>query len=200
MSDHQKAESSNQQEFDTSDGLKDEIAQLREAIRTDPDNVEGHWKLALALESQGLIEAAIAEYTQTIRLNPNHIRGHWFLGWILEKQGILEQAIAMYRQATHIVTENAIELEDKIGAYLSLANTLANQGKGAEAIIELQAALLLQPNDPVIYSTLGYIMLDFEQQQTEAVALLQRAIELYTAQGNDEAVERLERSLQYYNV
>ena len=47
------------------------IQELREAVRTNPDDAQAHYKLANALYNQGKLDQAIAKFSGAIRISPN---------------------------------------------------------------------------------------------------------------------------------
>jgi tetratricopeptide (TPR) repeat protein len=75
------------------------VAELRAALRLNPNDALAHYNLALALERRGKGDEAVAELREAIRLNPIDARANFYLGSNLVDQGKLDEAIAAYRRA-----------------------------------------------------------------------------------------------------
>jgi tetratricopeptide (TPR) repeat protein len=51
--------------------LPEAVEQYQHALRSEPDYVEAHYNLGLALEKLGRTPEAIAEYQQALKLQPD---------------------------------------------------------------------------------------------------------------------------------
>lgn len=106
--------------------------------------------------------------------------------------GTAQPAIAVeaYRQSI----QHGLKDEARVAeAHHRLGLALRDQGQPAEAQRELEQALSLRPNSPVIISNLGRIM-DEQQQQSRAIELFKRALVL--APNYPEARFNLAQSLE----
>ena len=77
-----------------------------------------------------------------------------------------------------IAAKQAVELDQKsyTGHYI-LGFTYSKQGKWEPALVHLQRANLLQPNDPEILRCLGWALLQ-NRQRTQGIVTLERALNL----------------------
>jgi serine/threonine-protein kinase len=79
--------------------LDEAVAELREAIRLQPDFAPAHSNLGTALRAQGKVAEAVAEHREAIRLQPDYAIAHANLGLALQLQGDLDGALAELRAA-----------------------------------------------------------------------------------------------------
>ncbi len=71
---------------------------LSNLIKIQPENAEGHWKLAQLCESQHDTKGAKAMLEKTIELDPNMVEPKYRLALIYESDGFKNGAINLYRQ------------------------------------------------------------------------------------------------------
>jgi Tfp pilus assembly protein PilF len=114
-------------------------AELREAIRLDPNFADARVALGVLLMSRGDLTGAIAELRQAVRLKPDHVRARYNLGLALIKQ---RDEIAQVDQARAASSKEPVLAE----AYLDLAKAYIDTGNFPDAVAELREALRLQPN------------------------------------------------------
>jgi Flp pilus assembly protein TadD len=70
------------------------LAQLREAVRLNPNPAHVHSDLAAVLSARGHFEQAADECRLAIRLNPDAYEAHLLLGQILARAGHMAEARA----------------------------------------------------------------------------------------------------------
>ena len=121
---------------DTSIG--EAIAHFREAARLNPDLLEAHNNLCLAVQHLGNPDEAIAECSTAIRLNPKTPTAHNGLGLALLSKGRANEARVEFEAAGR---PNA----DYAEAHTNLANVLASTGHESEAIEHYRQALAIAP-------------------------------------------------------
>jgi len=63
-----------------------------------PNDIEGHFYLAMIYEQSGRIDEATKAYEEVIRLNPSHMASRMQLGRLYEQQWAEEDALAQYNQ------------------------------------------------------------------------------------------------------
>ena len=126
-------------------GRTDEaIAEIREALRLEPDNGQAHQNLARAFwVGKGDFAAAIPEFERAIELNPEAGYSYLQLGLLLAWEGQYERAIA--------VCKRAVELQDQyisgnaglqvVGANARLGYVYYLQGKYDEALRQYERGL-----------------------------------------------------------
>ena len=93
-------------------GAPDAIAQLRQAIRLNPQDGHSHADLGIALSVTGDLDDALAELRLSTRLDPTNFWAHYYAGDVLEKKGNKTAALREYRIAynqkpTNFVCVNA---------------------------------------------------------------------------------------------
>ncbi len=59
--------------------VRQNIEKQKEALRQDPENAEGHFKLGLSYQALGLHAEEIAAYQEAIRLQPDFAQAHFNL-------------------------------------------------------------------------------------------------------------------------
>jgi len=155
-------------------------AELRRALRLQPDYAEAHNMLGIILRNNQELRGATIEYREAIRLKPNFAEAHYNLGRALKSQSRLEAAIAEYREAIRLKPElaeahyhlgralydrhdwdaAAAEYQETIRlrpdfapAHTSLALTLKKKGVGQEASREIRGACELSPDNTGVRSS-----------------------------------------------
>jgi tetratricopeptide (TPR) repeat protein len=146
------------------------VADLKQAIRLEPDVAIPHGNLGYALHRQERFEEAAAEYREVIRLKPDHAVAHGNLGVALHDQGKLDEAVAEFREAIRLGPDSPT-------AHSVLAQTLRAKGNYDEAIAEFREAIRLQPDNARYHCGLGWA-LDDEGKRDEAIAEFREAIRL----------------------
>jgi len=118
----------------------DAIPHYREAIASQPDNPNFHYKLAIALESAGDAAGVRSELEQAIALNPRLPGPQNALGYLLSRSGEAESAVEHFRAAV-----NAAPGWPE--AWINLAAELAVTGKLVDARVAVSKALELDPHN-----------------------------------------------------
>jgi tetratricopeptide (TPR) repeat protein len=120
------------------DAEPEAIAELREAIRLDPDEATWHLKLSYELGFLGRKDEATAACREAVRVRPDKAGAHADLGYALHMQGKLDEALAAYREAIRLKPDERI-------AQCNLGGTLAELGRLDEGIAAYREALRLMP-------------------------------------------------------
>ncbi len=81
--------------------FKTAIAYYKQALALQPDLVEAHYNLGVALQEQGELEA-IACYQRVLELNPNYAEVYFNLAQY-QQQNDLEKAISNYRRGLELI-------------------------------------------------------------------------------------------------
>jgi tetratricopeptide (TPR) repeat protein len=157
-------------------------AEIREALRLDPQNGDMRYSLAMVLEHKGDWDGAITEYREALRLNPDSDVAHAGLGQVLSEKGDHDGAIVEEREALRLNPSNsfahfylglqlgfkgdydgdlveqreALRLNpDSDVAHTEVAFALASKGNVDEEITEFREAVRLNPNNEAAHTFLG---------------------------------------------
>lgn len=112
------------------------IGHWLDAVNLDPDSVNAHFNLGVALWVKGDYEAAIEQCNAVLRLDPNFADAHNLLGAVLATQGALDTAIENYNAALRIDANSA-------SAHFNLGCAFARKNDVAAAVSALQKAIEL---------------------------------------------------------
>ncbi|MGK7898400.1 MAG: tetratricopeptide repeat protein [Xenococcus sp. (in: cyanobacteria)] len=82
------------------------IIYYRQAITMEPDLVDAHYHLALALQQQRKLTEATSCYQEVLRLKPEYGTAYYNLGKIYQDQGDLSQATANFRQGLELMNSD----------------------------------------------------------------------------------------------
>jgi tetratricopeptide (TPR) repeat protein len=166
--------------------LEQAAAYLQRAVALQPNHFIAHTNLGGLLRDQGNLQAAVDHCRTALRLNPNYASAHQNLGLALLKQGNLQEAATCLQQAVALVPHNAefhhdlgnvfleqeqweaavncyrqaIALRPSDTAYTNLGNALSKLGQFETALQNLQAALSLNPHNPVTHDVLGVMRME----------------------------------------
>src|SRR6266403_907184 len=119
--------------------LDGSIAELKDALRINPDLAEAHRDLGFDLGLKRDMDGAIVELREAVRLNPDLVEAHSGLGDALRFKHDLDGAMVEYREAIHINPKYAL-------GHFNLAGVLEEKGKRQEAALEFAEAARLDPN------------------------------------------------------
>jgi Tfp pilus assembly protein PilF len=118
------------------------------ALEMDPSCASAHFNLAVAFVQAGNFGDAEAHYRQALAGRPN-AETHNGLGFVLGRQGRTDEALAEFRKA--------IDADASFTpAYNNLAETLARQGKFADAEQYYERSLAVKAS-PAVYNALGVV-------------------------------------------
>jgi len=160
--------------------------------------------LAVALQAQGMNDAAADHYRRAIELQPDYAPAYNNLGVLQRASGKVDEAIATYEQAlslkgdypdAHYNLANALleknrpreaadhfrialrSIPDSAGAANNLGIALAAEDKPQDAVAAFRAAVAADPNAPVAHRNLADALAS-AGQVPEAISEFQRAIAL----------------------
>lgn len=106
----------------------------REAIRLDPDYVEGHIGLGSVLAQRGQDDEAVRSFEEAIKHDSNNSRAYAGLGVALSGLGDVQGAVAAFEKAVELSPENA---EARFG--LGIAYLAADEpGKALDQVRALE--------------------------------------------------------------
>jgi putative PEP-CTERM system TPR-repeat lipoprotein len=155
----------NQKNFDQSQAILEKgITSLKETLRL-------KMQLARLFERQDQPRKAEQLYLRIAQDSPRFAPAYTSLGFLKERSGDKGEALDLYKKALKYDPKN-------VPALNNLAYLLAdNFGEEKEAVNYAMSAYRLQPSDPRIMDTLGYILVKNERAK-EAVNLLVKSHEL----------------------
>lgn len=114
------------------------VAGYRQALALEPDLVQAHHNLGLALRALGRLDEAAASFAQALALRPSLMAAHVSLAQVLDARGDLEGAVASLGRALALRPDHAI-------GHYNLGVLLGRLGRAGEAIAAYQSAIALQP-------------------------------------------------------
>ena len=180
---------------------QDGLAHTTEALRLDPSDGCAHYDLAMALEFQGHLAAAIPHLSEAARLlpsgfdrryNPEEIR--CALAEALLRTDKPAEAAKVLAEALQAVPESA-------RARYLFALALAAQGNLSEALQQYELARAKRPDLDTMAELHLCLSVDYARsgQMPEALAAGRKALKLAQAKGNAELIGMINDQLQQYN-
>ncbi|RCJ37762.1 hypothetical protein A6769_12790 [Nostoc punctiforme NIES-2108] len=89
--------------------LKTAVAYYRVAIALQPDLLDAHYNLGIALQQQGDFEEAVASYQKILELYPHNGEIYFKLGKIYQDQNKLPEAISAYQQGLKLTNPHYLK-------------------------------------------------------------------------------------------
>lgn len=115
-------------EFYRTDQDEKAVAAFQQAIKTDPDLAEAHFRLGLAFdavgneqEAESAYKKAIEKYKKYLDTNSKDAEGHYNMGQAYAGLHLYSEAIREYRQATRLKDDDADIFYDLGKALMKLA-------------------------------------------------------------------------------
>lgn len=125
------------------------VAAWQEVVEANPEDPQGHYNLAVALDEVERTEEAIYEYQETIRLDPNYFPALYNLGNYLVHSGEFDEAIEMFNRA--ILVDG-----DYAAAHFMLGVAYFESGRFDDAVAATQQGLEIDPDDESAYYNIAY--------------------------------------------
>jgi len=119
----------------------------RQAVSANPNVVNAHFNLGVALNAQSKVYDAIQSFRQAVTLKPDHILALFNLGTALQRVFLLDEALSCYLRVLDIKATPAdhVPVDFSATVHHYLANVLKAQGRMEEAIVHYRQALSLNP-------------------------------------------------------
>jgi tetratricopeptide (TPR) repeat protein len=136
---------------------------LEKAVSVFPENEKIRFYLGSLYGRSGREEQGIEQMEALLKLNPDHVEALNFLGYAWTTKGIrLEDAERVLRRAIALKPENGY-IKDSWGWHLFV------RGRVGEAIVQLEAAAKLKPNEATILEHLGdaYMRSNFRERAAD---------------------------------
>ena len=152
------------------------------AIKINPNLAQAYINRGNVRSELGNKQGAIADYTQAIKINPNDAYAYYNRGNAKYQLGDKQGAIEDYNQAIKINPNDAY-------AYVGRGIVRNELGDKQGAIDDYNLAIKFNPNYAQAYVGRGYVYYQLGDKQ-KAREDLQRAAQLFMAQGNTAAYEK----------
>lgn len=134
------------------DDYTDAIHWLEKAVERDATNVDAWYYLGRADYTTGRRDQAWKVFLRVLDLDPHNVKAKNNLGLILETDGKTDAAIDAYRTALAWQEHGPHPSEQP---YVNLGNLLMEQRRTKEALVLLETAATLAPNNGYCHLTLG---------------------------------------------
>ena len=136
-----------------------------------PKNADLHFNLGTAYDKLDRFEDVVRSMQTALSLNPEHADALNYLGYSYAERGInIDEALSLTKQAVALKPENGYYVD-------SLGWAFYKSGMLVEALQEIQKAVTLVGDDPVIYEHLGEIYLR-QKKMTDAREAWMHSLEL----------------------
>ncbi|HCK07176.1 MAG TPA: hypothetical protein DHW01_02935, partial [Rhodobacter sp.] len=139
----------------------------------DPASYQAELGRANALDAQGNVEAALEVLRSLVLRHPDLTMVHLTLADMLRRQKYFEKAISAYDAAEKTLISGAPQ--NWVLYYgRGISHEQSSQWDKAEA--DFNHALVLVPDQPQVLNYLGYSYIDRNENLTEALAMIERAV------------------------
>ncbi len=151
-------------------GFFDEaMAYYRDAIETDPDFVEAHFKLGILNQVRGNRMEAESNYRKALQLQPDHVKAMINLGDLLRLEGAHDEALSLLKRAMEVRPAHA-------STYNTLGAIYKDRDDLDTAIMYYRKALELDPHFAEALNNLG-VALQEKAEFLEAEESFRKAVE-----------------------
>jgi len=121
-------------------GMEDpDVKRWSKEVENDPENDEAILRLGVSYQNMGKFNEAVHVLNDFVKRNPDYHMARIYLGSALKSQGLNQQALEQYLAAADNVQKSTVFHTD-------LGEIYYNLGRTDEAIIELRAAIKLDPD------------------------------------------------------
>jgi non-specific serine/threonine protein kinase len=152
------------------------IEYARRAIERKPDCEGAYWTLGQALFVSDRWDEALAVVGQAVEACGDDYNTYIPFSLVLESLGRNEEAAQLNRQQLQVMERHLERVPEDVRARILIANIHAKFGQEQQCRRELDMALALRPNDPIVLynAACSYALLN---KKVEALALLRKATE-----------------------
>lgn len=158
------------------------VKTLQIAAERFPEDEKVHYFLGTLYDRQGKPEKGIEQMEAILKVNPQNVDALNYIGYTWTQKGIrLNDAEKLLRRALTLKPDNGY-IQDSWGWYLFV------RGRVNEAVVELEKAAKLKPNEPTILEHLGDAYLRSN--------LREKALQQYTEAAKITEDEKLRAQLQ----
>src|SRR2546429_9912599 len=146
------------------------VAQLRERLRSAPDDRDARCELGRAYAILGAHEDAVGEFEQLPARRPSDVAAIIQLGLAEKNRGRPEAATEWFVRAVELEPESSV-------VHFYLGEIYYNRGLNAEALGALERAVALNPDNANAHYLMAFVLGDLGRHQ-DARAASKRAIQL----------------------
>jgi tetratricopeptide (TPR) repeat protein len=154
------------------------IAEYKEALRINPNNVQAHLKMGFLLcNIKGNVEEGMAHLTRALELDPDNPFAHHDLGMALLPQKKFDQAVRHLSEALRRMPEGVDKQYNAVDMHHNLGLALFYCRKFGQSVVHLYQASRLDPNNGKIHYDLA-ASLAAEGKNEEALTHYSKALSL----------------------
>ncbi len=150
------------------------VAVLREALKLDPQNLEGQIMLGWCLLLSGKLDDGFGTIRGALKNDPANPFCNRLYASLLVQFGRNEEAITYLKDLLQKFPNND-EIVEIVHSSLSVA--YVNLGDYAKGESELEILFQLKPDDPGVNNDLGYLYADQGKNLEQAEAMIRKALE-----------------------
>ena len=176
--------------------LDEAVQHYTKALRLLPEGIALHKHLADALLARGRLAEAEAHYLAVVAAQPGNADAHYLLALVLAGQGDKAGSISHLHDAVRLAPDSVRSLNNL--AWVRATDVDPDVRNGAEAVqLSERAARLTEFKNPAVLDTLAAAYAE-DGRFAEAVATVQKALDLATAAGNEKLAVGIRRHLETY--
>lgn len=177
------------------------ISELQKALAIEPDYADARGNLGFAFLRRGRPDEAIVQFQKALAIRPDYPEARANLGNALFQQGRLNEAILQLQNALALQPGSLAAQDTLTRIAWALATSPDSSVRNGVKAVELaeQVDRLAGGKNPVAAATLAAACAE-TGKFPEAVAHVQRAIQLAGSQNNAAAVAALEAQLKLYQA
>jgi tetratricopeptide (TPR) repeat protein len=106
------------------------MVHFRRALEINPDCMETHYNLGIALAGRGQLDEAIAQYEKALEIDPDDASVCYNLGLALAGRGRFDEAIGLYQKTLGLVSaRNDRAMAEEIRVQIRHCQSVAPAGK-----------------------------------------------------------------------
>lgn len=181
--------------------LDEAVTQFQKVLALQPGNAEAHDNLGVALVHQKQINLAISQFQQALATRPTFAEARNNLGMALFQQGRLSEAATQFQKALAAQPDFAEAQNSLTRIAWLLATTPDDATRNGTEAVELAGETdgLSGHKNPTAAATLAAAYAETGRFK-EAVATIERAIQLASSRGNQSLVSALDGQLKLYQA
>jgi tetratricopeptide (TPR) repeat protein len=154
------------------------IAEYREALRLNPNNMQAHLKMGFLLYNvKGKCEEGMAHLEKAIKLDPDNALVHHDLGMALLHQRKFDQAVNHLSEALRRMPQGVDKQYNPFDMHYNLGRALLYSGEFGPSQVHFSEALRLDPNNADLRYDLA-IALAAQGKPDEALRYYSKAVSL----------------------
>lgn len=151
------------------DMMDQALALVSSGLEMKPDNPGLLYERGVIYDRMGDTGAAMEQMAEVVRLDPDHADALNYIGYTYAEQGInLDEAERLIIKALNLKPNNGYIID-------SLGWVYYQKGLFEEALVHLERAAELVPEDPIILEHLGDVYMKLEQPE-KAIKIYERAL------------------------